>query len=93
MEARRRVKFTGGAELTASVEKVAIGLVEKAMASRHAGEGCGRREAQWRGRKTGCRIWVRWKYWPVVRTRDGEGGAVETTVAEAARWSVVAALR
>jgi hypothetical protein len=87
------MKFTGGAELTASVEKVAIGVVEKAIASWHAGEGCGSREAQWRGRKTGCRTWLWWKYWPVVRTRDGQGGVVETVVTEAARRSAVVALR
>ena len=92
METRRRVESTGGAELAALVEKVAVGLVEKATASRHAGEGCSGQEAQWRRRKTGCRAWMQWKCWPVVRTCDGEGGAVETAVAEAAWRSAVAAL-
>ena len=63
MEARRHVEFTGveltrGVEIAAPVEKTATGLVEKAAAGRRAGEGLGGREAQWRGRKTGCRAWA-----------------------------------
>jgi len=78
------VELAGGTELAAPVEKAAAGLVEK--------NGCGGREVQWRGRKTGCHAWARWRYQPTEHRQDGEGCAVESTVVEAARRSTVAEL-
>jgi hypothetical protein len=93
VEARRHVEFTRGSELAAPVEKAAAGLVEKAAAAPCAGEGRGRKEAQWRGRKTGCHTWVRWRCQATEQRHDGEGSVVESTIAEAAQRSAVAALR
>jgi hypothetical protein len=64
MEARRCVEFTGveltsGAELAAPMEKATTSLVEKVAVGPRAGESHDEREAQWRGRKTGCRTWAR----------------------------------
>jgi hypothetical protein len=72
MKARRRVEFTG-VELAAPVEKAV------------AGEGCGGREAQWRGRKTGYHAWAWWRHRPTEQRHDGEGGVVESAVTETAR--------
>jgi len=74
------VEFTG-VELTDGAKLAAP--VEKAAAGR---------EAQWRGRKTGCRAWTRWRCQSAEQRRDGEGGAVESTVAEATRRSAITAL-
>jgi hypothetical protein len=90
MEACRHVEFTGveligGAELAALVEKDAASPVEKAAAGPHTLEGHDRREEWRRGRKTGCCALARWRYRLAEQRGGGEGGAVESAAAEAAR--------
>ncbi|XP_066312941.1 uncharacterized protein [Miscanthus floridulus] len=89
MEDRRHVVFIG-VELSGGVELAAP--VEKATAGPRAAEGRDGREARWRGRKMGCRALVQWRCRLAERRRDGEGGTVESAVAEAVHWSVLAAL-
>jgi hypothetical protein len=89
MEVRRRVEFTGvelvgGAKLTAPVEKDAAIPVEKAAVGPRALEGRDGREAQWRGRKMGYCALARWRCRLAERRSCGEGGVVESVVAEAA---------
>jgi hypothetical protein len=84
------VKFSGvelanDAELAALVEKDVASPVEKAVAGPRALEGRGGREARWRGRKMGCYALARWRCWLEKRRSRGEGGAVESAVAKAAR--------
>jgi hypothetical protein len=55
------VELAGGVELAASMENGVAGLVEKAVVDPRVGEGHDGWEAQWRGRKTGCRAWARWR--------------------------------
>jgi hypothetical protein len=83
-------RLGGGAELAASVEKAVTDPVEKATVGPWAGEACDRQEAWWWGRKTGCcgLMWMRCQ--PVEWRCDRVGGAVESIVAKAARWSTVA---
>jgi hypothetical protein len=77
------VEFTGvaladGTELAAPVKKATAGPVEKAAAGLCA------EEARWRGRKIGCRALAR-RCRLAERRRSGEGSAVESAIAEAAR--------
>jgi hypothetical protein len=82
------MEFTGGVELAALVEKITAGPVEKVAVDR---------EARWRGRKTGCRALAWRRCRRAEQRRDGEGGAVESAIAEAVWRSrsrrAVAALR
>jgi hypothetical protein len=84
IEARQCVEFTGveladGTELAAPVKKATAGPVEKVAAGLCA------EEARWRGRKTGCRALARRRCRLAERRRSGEGSAVESAIAEAAR--------
>ena len=90
------VELAGGAELAAPMETATTDPLEKAAVGLCTGEARGRREALWRGRKTGHRALERKRCLPTEWRRGGEGGVVKretrwrALIVEAAWRSAVA---